>query len=276
MADGFSFNSIDVDAATYGYLKVESFQPHPSADPVLDLQPYGGGRDGASSQSARLKPLYFTYACIMRGTSAKNLLECRDALAALLDPRNGVKLLVPDWETSLDSAVNRGYYAQRNGPLLFEPKGAKVVRVNINWVVPDGYAVSAAEQSQTSIAIDESPESITVPASGTVIGNDYAEPVWILTNTDSTALSTFTLANTTTSETFVWTGTMAQDDKVKVDTKRCHCEKSTDGGTTYSTSMPGVGTAQVFPRLQGGAANTVTVTGFVAGTLDITYRGRFT
>lgn len=225
-----------------------------------------GGRDGANVQARTMKPKYIQCVCQISGTTRDALFTNIDAINAVLDPRNGVKLL------TLDCWPGRSHYARLNAPLHASAKGEAAVVVQVQFIVPTGQGCSTLEITQ-SVAISASPTAFDVPASGSVAGNAYCRPVWVLTNTAAGAATAITLSNAETGDTFDWTGSLAQNEQLRVDAERCHCEKSTDGGTTWTTQMLRVTAGSEWPRLSGGASNACTVTGISTGTLGITYRG---
>lgn len=108
-----------------------------------------------------------------------------------------------------------------------------------------------------------------------VQGTMTARPTYTIVNTDASTITTLTLTNTTRSQELTWTGSLAQNDQLRIDTERQHIEKSTDGGSTWSNAMSGLTAGDPFPRLAAGQNNAFTIAGFVAGTINITYNARW-
>lgn len=277
MANSFTYNGEDFGDTDHGVTVID-FQDPLLADPRLDTQPRGGA-NGVSSRCVTLGPLYLNWVCMLEGSSRSNMMTKLDTVISELDPRNGALLLLPDHYNSIDAEVNRGCYARLNGPIIVQPKGDMAVVFNLTWEVPAGRWISATASGQSATAIDANPKTIYEPsgAADVVRGTGYARPTYTLVNTHAATLSTLTLTNVTTSEAMTWTGSLAQNNQLRIDTAedRLHVEKSTDGGTTWSNAMSGVAVTQEFPRLAPGVRNQFTVAGFVTGTLTISYRGVF-
>ena len=275
MADSFTYNGTDFDA-TYG-IKVLNWSMPIMSDVRLDLHEQGGA-DGAIEQASSYKPRFMTLACVIEQSTRELLFTKYDLAMAALDPTNGKKLLILDHETGISAALNRGYYAMLNGPVVVSKDGNTSKLFNLTFVVPEGHAVSATESSQSSVSIDSDPKTIYEPAaSGTVVrGTTKAKPVIVLQNDHSVAVTSVKVTNETTDEAIQWAGSLSTGDQLKIDTARHHLEKSTDSGSTWSNAMTGIhSTNNVFPRLQDGVQNEFTIVGFTTGSLDITYRGVF-
>lgn len=272
----FSYDSTDTDHANYGYARILNIPEQTLPPPNLDVQNRGSSLGGAVVQGVSFGPRTFSWDVLIRGTSRANLFTCLDNLKTLLNPANGEKLLQADDWTGLATAVNRACYAVVNGPIQGEPVGSTAMRLTIPWLVRRGLMVTAAAQGQTDSTIDSDPKTIYEPtaADGVVLGNHDAEPVITIKNTSGGTITSLVVANTTTSESLEYTGSLQNNWYFKIDTERMHCEYSTDG-TTYVTAMGSVATDQDFIHLDAGSRNTLTVTGLSAGEITIAYRGLF-
>jgi hypothetical protein len=146
---------------------------------------------------------------------------------------------------------------------------------------PLEYSVSATTQSVT---VDADPEEFEVPADVEIegvptavlcAGNAVAVPVWTVTNTDAATVGSVTLTNVTRSEALLWTGSLAQNAKLRIDSQRMYVERSTDGGTNWTGVMSGLRLGDPFPGLSPQVQNACTLEGLVAGTLGISYYARW-
>lgn len=274
MANSFSYGGTDLSGSTYG-LTVTALSTHSAmADPKTAKWALGGA-DGKRVSAPRLSSMIMNMECIISGTSRTNLMQRMDAVCALLDARNGEKLLIVDDETTIDAAVNRGYYAILIGPVYLITETATYYKIQLNWEIPSGKAVTAATTTQT-VTETAGAISFNMPASGAIVGNDYARPVWTLTAGGT--ISAIVLTNSTTSETLHWTGALSATHKLRIDSDRYAIEKSEDGGTTYTSVISGLTVGDPFPRLRCGVANAIVITRTAADALlaaSITYRGVF-
>ncbi len=105
-------------------------------------------------------------------------------------------------------------------------------------------------------------------------GTLYEYPVYILRNTTGGNITSVILANATTGETLNWTGTLADDDYLRIDSDLETIESSSDL-LAWTDELGGLGAGDPFPRLKPRVTNSITVTGLSSGTLDIQHRGRF-
>lgn len=277
---GFTYGNVDLGALG---LIVERAPDQAMADVNFDIALLGGA-DGGVSQAAGLKPRYWTMTVRILGTSLDVLRARMDAIRAALDPRGGDQLLVMDMEDLYSEALQRGRMCRLNGPINATLEGLSYI-TQLNFAAADPCEVAVVESTQT-VTLNASPKTIDVPADvsdgGTpphmvavnAPGNTYAKPVWTLTNGGAEPVTSVTVANATTGDTFVWTGSLQVGERLRVDAARQHCERSMDG-TTWTAAMSGVSGACPFPRILGGVQNAVTITGIGTGTMGIVYRGRF-
>jgi len=263
---GFSLTFNGYNLAAYGLTVAQHPMPL-LADIRLDYQDYGD-RDGGVVQGASLKPRYMNVEGVVLAHTRRDLQDNMDDIKAVLDPRNGSKLM------SLDSWPDRGWYGVLNGPINAQPLGGSGLRVQLNFALVDGVAVSLTETTQT-VSVDETPEGFNCTAAGVVAGNEVTRPVWLVTNTAAGTITSVVLANTTRSETMTWTGSLAQNNILRIDSDRLHVEKSTDGGTTYTNNLLYTSAASEWPKLTGGVQNACTLTGVTAGSVVVTYRARW-
>lgn len=275
MAGAFTYNGTDFGDSDHG-LTILGNGIHDGADPRIEANPIGGA-DGGYTDGGQFSFLRFAWNCIVEGSSAQDLAIKMGNVKAGLKV-SAPKLLLPYFYQVYDADNNKGYFARSNGPTQPQVIGKKSCRFLINWIVDRPFAVSATASGQSGTAIDASPKTIYEPTAGdeVVRGNSTARPVWILVNTDSVTITTLTLDNVTRGESCTVTVGLAQNDQLKIDSERQHIEKSTDGGTTWTNAMSEFDIEnEDFIHLSAAARNELTVTGFVAGTLDVTYRGEF-
>lgn len=272
----FSVGGTDTNSATYGFAAITN-EPHQSMpDPNLDVQPRGSTLGGAVTQGVSFKPRFFTWSVVIRGTSPANLAVVMDNLKTLLNPTLGTQLLIASTWTGLSAAVNRGCFAVLNGPINTNPKGDSALILQLNWVCPRPFMVTATAQGQTDVTINADPMAIFEPTGGSnpVLGTHDAQPVITIKNTTGGAISTLTITNSTTGEALTFTGTLQNNEFFRCDTERLHCEFSTDG-VTFLNAMASVSSSQDFIHLQAGVNNTFSIAGLSSGLFTIVYRGLF-
>lgn len=269
-----------VDAGDYGLTVVGRSTPPGMADPQMhtfDLL----GRDGVLIDCSRRKPMYITAECMI--TAATRLLAegYLDGLYAALDPLEGEQLLVFD-DDHVDGRDDRGYMAILQAPSRpYWKAGGLAYSIQLAWLVPGGVRIGVEDVEQ-ECTIESSPDTWDVPAdigevAQTVGGQLEAYPVYVITNTSAVTATGVKLTNVTTGDELTWTGSLAQDEQLKIDARReiQTVYHSDDEGATWTVSMQGVTLGDPFPWLRAGVQNQLRVTGVTAGTLDITYRERF-
>lgn len=80
------------------------------------------------------------------------------------------------------------------------------------------------------------------------------------------------LANATTGETVIWSNTLAASYWLRFSSVTQRAEVSTDSGANWTKNNANM-TGRI-PRIQGGVANTITLTGPTTGTHAYTYTAR--
>ncbi len=276
MGHTFSVGGTNTNSATYGFARITN-EPHQSMpDPNLDVQARGSTLGGAVVQGVSFKPRFFTWSVVIRGTSKTNLMVVMDNFKKLLNPTLGEQLLIASTWTGLSAAVNRGCFALLNGPINTNPKGDKALILQLNWICPRPFMVTATAQGQADVTINADPMAIFEPTGGSnpVLGTQDAQPVITLKNTTGGSISTLTITNSTTGEALTFTGTLQNNWFFRCDTERLHCECSTDG-STWLNAMGSVASNQDFIHLQAGVNNTFAIDGISSGLFTIAYRGLF-
>lgn len=280
-------SEVDLSSATYGITLLKA-QIQDMADMVVTPVPKGG-RGGVSTQGAKPKAKFLNLVLLLEASASgtdSNILADRvrrmNALKMLLDPRKGELFYQLDREVFSVSDLDAGYWARLHAPIQVDEKGVGQRTFQLNLIAPDGVRYSPTKVTQ-NVTIDANPKSgISIPDSGNVIGSAPAHPVYTFTNTDSTTLASmsFTVVSTlfgvSTTQSITMTGlTFAQNDKIRVDADRETIEQSTDGGSTWSSILSSLNAAGVFPLLAPAASSTLSISGFVAGTLAIEYYPEF-
>jgi predicted phage tail component-like protein len=262
MANSFSFDGTDMAGASYSLtLQREAVPMIAPLDVASYNVPYAYG---GYVYGTNVQPLSITCNCVITGTSISNLWTKIDAIKAKLYT-NETKALIFDYLST------RRYLARLTEFGAASFLGTTGAEFTLTFIAPMGIAEATSATTQT-VTVDETPESFNVPASSVVAGTAYAHPVW--TYTAAGSVTSLTLANTTTSESVTWAGTLASGHMLRFDAERMIVEKSTDSGTSWTADMSGVNSG-VFPTLQPAVANACTLTGATAGSLGISYRARY-
>jgi phage-related protein len=261
MADSFSYAG--TDCATLGLFVTGFDGMFTMADPKLtkiDL----GGANGSVTNANFLKSKFGNMGCVVKGSSQAQILSRMESLNALFDSRNGKQALI------LDQITDRVFQARLNSPIRPQSWGQGHCRFTASWIMEDGcsFATSATTENLT---IDETPETDVIAA----LGNEYATPVYTITQADTGGAVTVILNNSTTNESITWAGTLAITDKLRIDSARHVVEYSDDAGSTFSNAMSGKSAGGVFPRLQGGVNNTLIVTGLTDAAMATVYTARY-
>ena len=243
--------------------------PYPTSPVSMDGASLGGA-DGGVGGPKRRDPINLSFPIRITGASAANTVAKLDTLLVALHV-TGARSLRFDGSLS-----TRFYMAEFIGSSNYEWSGLDSVKLTLNFWVPKPFWKSTTETSQTAEAISASPQAFDVTDGGTVGGNWYAYPIWIIKQTDTTTITSVTLANATTTETIVWTGSLAEDDWLRLDSNPMNfrIEKSTDDGTSWTDAIGGAD-GGIVPSLNGGVSNSLSVTGVTAGAVDIYYRAEY-
>jgi hypothetical protein len=267
----FTYGGTDVGSSTYNV----SLMGMPSTMGMADAKRAAVDRagDGVSAFVGGVKNQRLTIECAMTASTAAAVWTQMDALRALLDPRNGVQLLVLDVEnaTALSGAA-RGYYALLDGPIypVYYPRGCTF---QLFFLVPDGVAVAATATTRTAV---DATAAVYEPASAAAVvaGSASAHPVWTVKNTGD-AVTAVTMTNVTTGQVCRWTGALATGAWLRLDADRVVVERSTDSGANWSVVTSGLTAADKPLTLRAGVRNEITVATLTAGTVDISYRAEY-
>ena len=211
------------------------------------------------------------------GTSKANLQTRMDAIMGLLNP------LLTDKVIAFDDIEDRRFVGRTKSVSTPTVKGrwGRVFSVVFECMAHK----QSLEEINASTAIATDPDTLEVAS---VTGNVNRIPCEFylrnLTHSDLTNTE-FSIQNTTTLETITWTGTLEDERWLKFGSLDSNGRfQATIGKSdgiladpeleTYTSVESGY-TSGDWPRLQGGVANSVVVTGISTGTLETTYRGRF-
>ncbi len=268
---GFTFNSVDL--GTYGLTVLHGSDDQALPEGRVDLIETGGEYGGVA-QGVTYAPRRWTLECLVKGTTRDEFRGFLDTVMYTLRPTQGDKLYVAQGMSLLTAALRRGRYCRVVGAIDLKVLSGLAARLSVGFVAADPleYALSATTQNVT---VDQSPESFNVAAAAVVAGTAVAVPVWTITNTDAATVGVVTLNNVTRGESLQWTGALAQNAKLRVDSQRCYIERSTDGGTNWTGVMSGLRLGDPFPGLTPGVQNSCTLVGLAAGTLGVSYYARW-
>jgi len=267
MSQSMHYNGTDLSGSTYGLTVLEDSFPlmgQPQTDVQGIAQWYGG-----VSRCPGFGPLVIPVSCVVTGSSASDLMAKLDALKYLLNPKNGEKTLRFDWLSA------RYWYAVLSNPGALSAVGVTWKRFDLVFVAGDSRAYSTTNRTSPDFTINSNPYSMTVESGPTAVaGTAPADCVWVIKNTSGGTVTSLTLNNETTQESMTWVGSLANGNWLRISTATGLVEKSTDSGANWSASMTLSG-AFILPTVQGGVANTVTLTGFSAATVTLAYTARY-
>lgn len=220
MPSSITYNDVDLGGSIYNLTVMRSPR---QAMPQLRLHTFQhGGADGALTQGTDFNARSFLLNCHVSGSSPSDLRDKLDNIKGVIDPRNGPKFLIIQDFWAL-GGNDRGAYAVIDSALNITFAGMIAVTFPLNVFIPSGVLLSAVDTAQ-HIDIVATPTTFNVPASGTVSGNSTALPVWFITNTNASAVTTLTLLNNTTSQSITWATSFAQNNKLRIDAERKHVE----------------------------------------------------
>ena len=274
MANSLAYNGLDLAGSSYGVTVNRGFGMPYMSQPKFHQQDipqaFGGvtrgGRGGA---------LVIPVPVIIEGTSFANLLSKIDELNHVMAPEDGDKSIKFDWMT--DRYWLGRLQDQIQAPII----GQRSISTTFNFICADPNAYASTEVA-TSPATDlETSDPLTVnePATGTVLGNVEAYPVYLFRNTSGSALTSVTLTNTTRSEAIKVNYALPDDEWLRIDSANELIEESSDNSTFNLIMLRRDDTLKTFPLLSPRVQNVFTVAGFGtssdSGTLIITYRPRY-
>jgi predicted phage tail component-like protein len=211
------------------------------------------------------------------GTSKANLQARMDSVMGLLNP------LLTDKVITFDDIDDRRFVGRTKSvsPPTTKGRWGRVFSVVFECMAHR----QALGEINASIAIATDPDTLAIAS---VTGNVNRIPCeFYMRNETGSSLTnaTISLQNATTSETLTWRGTLEDDRWLRFGTLdsngrfQATIEKSNSTGSDPEaeayTSVESGYVSGDWPRLQGGAANSMVVTGISTGTLESTYRGRY-
>lgn len=218
----------------------------PSRDRLIEIP----GKHGAYDFSPEYAPREFRLRCIVLASSHSQLLSRLQQIAAAFDLIPGLQPLI--FESQADCFWQARYQGQSPSAL-----GAINAELDITFLCPDPFAFSTSESQQT----DAIPGAFNV----SVGGDTEAWPVYELTASVGGS-GTVSLANNTLGKTLSWAGSWSAGGVLKIDTQKW---------MVYLNGSPSMaGVSGDFPRLKGGATNSLTVSG-MTGTCKTTFRARW-
>lgn len=268
MANSMHYNSIDLSGSSYGLTVLEEtfpLQAQPQTDVQGVAQWYGG-----VSRSPGFGPLMIPVRCVVGGDSASDLVAKLDALKYALNPRNGEKTLRFDWMST------RYWKAVLSNIGDLSAHGVRWKEFDLAFVAGDCRAYSTTNRTSPDFTVNSDPYSMTVESGPTAVaGTAPCDPVWVIKNTSGGNVTSFTLENETTGDSISWAGTLANNDWIRLDIARGVVEKSTDSGANWTNANSGVVGSYADIVLSGSVTNTVTLTGFSAATVVLTYTARY-
>lgn len=218
----------------------------PSRDRMIEIP----GKHGAYDFSPEYAPREFRLRCVVLANSHSQLLSRLQSIAAALDLLKGAQQLI------FDLQPDRYWLARYSGNLA-AILGAINGEFDLEMLCADPFAYSATETQQT----DAIPATFNI----SVGGDAEAWPIYELTASIGGS-GTVSITNNTLGKTLNWAGSWALGDVLKIDTARW---------MVYLNGSPSMGgVSGDFPRLKGGATNSLTVSG-MSGTCQTTFRARW-
>jgi hypothetical protein len=264
MALSMTYNGVDLSHADYGLRVLRG--PHPvTGSPETFTRNTPGRHGGFSGGVGFYEPREMEVTLYVQGTSFSNLQTKLDNVAYAMRPELGNVPIV------FDNRSDRRWIGMLNSEISAPLIGNGAIQFPARFMMPYGVSESASLTTQ-NVTIDESPEALNTAS---VPGTTHTFPTFLLRNTDSTAITTLSVANSTTGEILTVNYTVPQNHYVRINSNQETIEYSTDGTNFIYIMSARSSTNKAFPRLAPRTVNAITVSGFVAGTLVLTYRGRF-
>ena len=269
MSNSMHYNGTDLSGTTYGLTVVRPTPRRIVANPILSSnnvpQSYGGL---AYCGGFGMVEIGATVVC--EGSSISDLASKMDALKYLLNPMNGEKSI------RFDHQSDRYWLGRLMNEIEAADIGDRSSQFDLRFLCSDSRAYGTTDRSSPDITISATPQVLTIEAAAAVVGTAPTNPTWVIKNTSGATVSSLSLANATTGETWAWTGTLINTTGwLRITTGLGgKTEVSTNSGGAWSDSNLGV-TGQGFPTLAGNVQNSLTLTGLSGGTVVLTYTPRY-
>jgi phage-related protein len=243
-----SFTFKDTDMADYG-LTVKSVSLPVRFDTKSVNLPY---KEYALATQKKAKPIELDV--VIEGDSLADLKSNLDSIKAVLNTRLDGKL-------ELDLHTDR-YWMVRFNRMDPNPghRGTLIWKGQISFTAFDPAAYNNTEADSTH-TIDANPKEVTETIGGTA----QTYPTWELTADAAITDETIEVENITTGEKIEWTGSLAIDDVLLIDSDTMYVTKNDVASMATISGQ--------FPTLAVGE-NEIAVREF-SGTLKITYRARY-
>lgn len=275
MANSFSYNTTDL--ATLGL----NVQPYDEPwMPVPNLSKARPPQGPAEFHGVNYQEGSIVLDCVVRGSSRADLHSKMDAIVLLLDPTLGNKRI------DLDEIPDRFWYARLVSGIPAPQKGQMSTTFQLRFETVE-HAHSTAEDDDT-FTIESSPDSFSVDSGGAIGGTAPARPVWYIRNTSGGTLTNqIIFQNTTLSDpAWTWKATGVQNNRwlrigsVNAAGRFLYTIDKSDGtgadatAETYSNVIQNYVSGN-WPILKPNTQNSMTISGFPAGTVRWVYRDRF-
>lgn len=251
MSGSFSFDGINL--SDYG-LHVLSDSVHEILAPITLRQMKFSGFHGAHDFGVEYEPREWNLNCIIIGSSLTDLKSKMDSIAALLDADKGLKKLIFDIQT------DRYWLAKLSAALDFSFEGFST-RIVVMLIAPSPFALNI-DLIESNFSITSADQNIFEIVGGTY----HALPQWVFTADQALDDIELTVGEGSTAEQFKWTGSLAENDILIVDTNLWYVTKNGDPAMANVEGM--------FPRLAPGAKNAINIKNF-HGSLDIKYQNKY-
>lgn len=258
MVHSMTFNSVYLDSSSYELTVLDSQFGYSSA-PIIDIQtvPFGPG----VSQKGFYSPKEFKISCIVEGSSRTDCENKLNNLSALFAQEEEKSLKFDDYRS--------GYYwnVRYMGGLenvSFPNPQTAYFDLNFIAVNPLGYSNTQYDSTST---LDSTSFNFSVVNGG----NYYAYPIFTFEFGSNN--NGFHLTNTSTNETYYYNWNIVAGHVVRINSETMFTEISTDGGSSFGSSMYASG--GIYPRLLGNVTNNFTITNVsTSGTITVSWRYR--